>query len=434
MKRAEEGIHSILAIEALLQGRIGLDPTSVSPNLVARGVRVRMAALGLKDLEDYEARLRHSPAELQELVEEVVIPESWFFRDEQPYGMLGRYAGDWLRDPAHRPPLRILSLPCARGEEPFSIAMSLRDAGIDRARFQIDGVDVGARNLAFARRGRYSANAFRGTDLAFRARYFRAQGSEYLVDPSILGSVRWIQASILDPGLLAGEPRYDVIFCRNLLIYLTAEAKLRTLRVLDRLLAGDGILFVGHADHLGLASRPGQPGTPGFVSVGDPACFAYRKRTAPANGIPLVSGSVQVVDAPSTAEFSFAEIASALPNVPVQPTPPADLPEGPVPSLLEQAARLADSRRHDEAIRLIEAQLRAKGPNAPAFHLMGIISQAAGDRVKAERCFNKAVYLDPGHDEALLALALLAERRGDAMAASSFRRRAERAVAAKGVS
>ena len=81
--------------------------------------------------------------------------------------------------------------------------------------------------------------------------------------------------------------------------------------------------------------------------------------------------------------------------------------------LLDQAAELANRGRFDEADRGLRAAPPAEGPHAPAYYLLGMICQAAGDRRRAEDCFQKTVYLDPRHDEALLALALLAERRGD---------------------
>ena len=96
--------------------------------------------------------------------------------------------------------------------------------------------------------------------------------------------------------------------------------------------------------------------------------------------------------------------------------------------LLDQAAELANQGRFDEAIAACERHLRLKGFSPPAYYLMGMICQAAGNRARAEECFHKTVYLDPMHDEALLALALLAERRGDHDAAAGFRRRAERSV------
>ena len=124
-----------------------------------------MRELGLDDLAAYERRLSQSELELQELIEEVVVAESWFFRDERPFQWFRDYVRQrWLNDPS-RPPLRVLSLPCAGGEEPYSIAMTLLDLGLPARRFRIDAVDVSARRLAIARRGVYSANAFRGPDL-----------------------------------------------------------------------------------------------------------------------------------------------------------------------------------------------------------------------------------------------------------------------------
>lgn len=97
--------------------------------------------------------------------------------------------------------------------------------------------------------------------------------------------------------------------------------------------------------------------------------------------------------------------------------------------LLDHAAALANQGRFAEAVAVCQQHLRQQGLSAQAYCLMGMICQAAGDRGRAEDCFQKTVYLDPAHDEALLALALLAERRGDPVAAAGFRRRAERTIA-----
>ncbi len=100
-------------IETLLAKRIGLDPVSVGSQLIVRAARLRMKELGLADLATYTDRLRQSESELQELVEQVVVSESWFFRDERPFQWLRDHVrARWMNNPA-RPPLRILSLPCA---------------------------------------------------------------------------------------------------------------------------------------------------------------------------------------------------------------------------------------------------------------------------------------------------------------------------------
>jgi chemotaxis protein methyltransferase WspC len=92
----------------------------------------------------------------------------------------------------------------------------------------------------------------------------------------------------------------------------------------------------------------------------------------------------------------------------------------------------ADQGRSADAAALCEQSLREAGPSAPAFFLLGMIRQSEGDATAAEALFQKTAYLDPQHDEALLALALIAERRGDSGAASGYRRRAARAHRRKG--
>ena len=221
----------------------------------------------------------NSEAEQQALIEEVIVPESWFFRDERPFRWLADHVrAGWIAAP-WRPPLLALSLPCAGGQEPYSIAITLRDAGLPARRFGIDAVDVGARMLEIARRGVYSANAFRGASDSPESRWtrhFRRQPQGYEIDPAIRSTVRFVQANVLDPALLAGSPPYDVVFCRNLLIYLDAPARARVLATLDRLMADDGVLFIGHADRLEASGMPSR-----FAAVGEPGCFAYRRAARP---------------------------------------------------------------------------------------------------------------------------------------------------------
>jgi chemotaxis protein methyltransferase WspC len=450
-------------IERLLARRIGLDPVAMGPHLVVRAARRRMAALGLDDLGDYVSRVLQSESELQELIEEVVVPESWFFRDDRPFRWLAEYVRQrWVGDPARRA-MRILSLPCAGGEEPYSIAMTLKDVGLPARRFHIDAADVSARRLAVAQRGLYSANAFRGSELGSRAQFFRAHGGDYEVDPAIRAMVRFFQASALDPALLAASPPYDIVFCRNLLIYLDAPARGRLLATLDRLLADDGHLFIGHADRLDISGEPAR-----FSPAGEPGNFVYRKArgqgAASSDGPvdqtpaadreltrPAQPSTVGLVAAPDTRLASGRQSAAAESRHPVRHASPAGadpLTEGrsepnldrtPAGSstsslsssdLLVHAADLANQGRHAEAIAMCERHLRQRGPGPSAYYLMGMICQAAGDRHRAEECFHKTAYLDPKHDEALLALALLAEHRGDRQAAAGFRRRASKRASA----
>src|SRR2546421_6202395 len=116
-------------IEVLLREAIGLDAASIGSGLIDRTVRLRMKNLGLKQVEEYRKALAASRAEWNELIEAIVVTETWFFRDREPFAALVRLVRDeWL--PAHpTAPLRLLSLPCSSGEEPYSLAMALLAAG-----------------------------------------------------------------------------------------------------------------------------------------------------------------------------------------------------------------------------------------------------------------------------------------------------------------
>jgi chemotaxis protein methyltransferase WspC len=410
-------------IELVLAEQLGLEAESVGPNLIRRGVMLRMEELGLQDLNDYLSVMINADAEVQALVEEVVVSESWFFRDLDPFRFLQRHVqSHWLPNPA-RQPLRVLSIPCAAGEEPYSIVIALREIGLPGARMHVDGVDVSSRRIELARRGIYSENAFRGVNQTLRDRYFRKIGQGFEVDPTVRAHVRFLRGNILDPELLVHQPPYDVIFCRNLLIYLNNAARLAVVTALDRLMAVDGLLILGHADRLG----DGGPGSH-FVMTGEASAFAYgRKASSATTRCEVPKRRKTLAKEVATSTRPAEQPQSAGPKAPAGECAPAS-----AASLLERAAESANRGRSNEAIALCQEAISRQGPSAGAYFLMGVIYQSTGNRSKGDESFQKAVYLDPAHDEALLALALSAEQRGDAAAAAGFRRRAERAIGRRG--
>ncbi len=114
-----------------LQERIGLDVDSVGAPMVERALQQRCAACQANDLDDYWLRLQQSVDEQQALIEAVIVPETWFFRYPESFTALVGLAHKRLAELAGARPLRILSLPCSTGEEPYSIAMALLDGGMD---------------------------------------------------------------------------------------------------------------------------------------------------------------------------------------------------------------------------------------------------------------------------------------------------------------
>ncbi|MDE2506925.1 MAG: methyltransferase domain-containing protein [Planctomycetota bacterium] len=406
------------SVENLLARTIGIDPERIGRARIARAATDEAARLGAVDLADYAARLVRARPLLDRLIERVVVHESWFFRDEGPFATLRAWAEAHRRDPDR---LRILSAPCADGEEPYSIAITLLEAGVDPARFEVVGLELSDPALARARRARFESGSMRGLDPAIVARWFDRELDAFSLKPAVRAHVRFERGNLIEPDCLRDEPRFDVIFCRNLLIYLHDDARRRAVAQLDRLLKPDGLLFVGHADPFNDVAAI-------FESVGDPASFAYRR----ARPVPKAAQAAAVLKpaAPTLATF-FAAIPRARTDV--EP-PRADLP-APAPvaraaavsTAFAEVEQLMNAGRIVAARQACEAYLRANPASAPGFHLSGTIHLAAGDDNAAEAMFAKAVYLDPRHDEALLSLALLAERRGDRAASESYRRRARKA-------
>lgn len=401
----------------LLRERMGLDPQSVGVTTVDRAVRLRMSTTGVQNADDYWDRLQQSGEELQELIEAVVVPETWFFRDPQVFSTLAQViTQDWLpRHSASR--LRVLSVPCSTGEEPYSIVMALLDAGLCRDQIRVDAIDISTRALARAKAASYGANSFRGHDLGFRDRYFTRTGNSYSLPSWMAEMVNFRQANLLaPPGFPSPEP-YDVIFCRNLLIYFDRPTQEQALKTLGNGLASDGFLFVGAAEAFLTSSA-------GFAQVNKATSFTFRKAAVP----------------PSVARFGVSaptlppvrKVTLPLPGrltsqpriaVPERPSKPA---VATAPASLQEARQLADAGQITKVRECCEGHLQQHGPSPEAYYLLGLVSDTSGDQTEAARNYRKAVYLDPHHAEALLHLALIVEADGDIDAARRLRLRAQR--------
>ena len=255
-------------IERLLRAETGLDAALIGSAVLDRIVRRRLKLLGLSGLPEFLRRLENSPAELKELIESVVVKETWFFRDREPFHAFARIAREWL---AQHPTgtLRALSLPCATGEEPYSMVMALLDAQVPPNRFEIDAADISTDALARAREAVYRKNSFRGADLSFRNRYFQSTHAGYTLHPQVRERVRFHHANLLGEAFTHRQSLYDIVFCRNLLIYFDRAAQAKALTQLAGLLTPHGWLFVGPAE-MPLATANG------FVGAKLPMAFACR--------------------------------------------------------------------------------------------------------------------------------------------------------------
>lgn len=396
-----------------LQNRIGVDPLSLGSNLLANLVAKRMRVLGMTDPRRYAAHLQDSAEELTALIEDVLVPETWFFRGGKVFSFLAEHVRRAIQSAPSGLTFRILSAPCSSGEEPYSMAIALLEADIPRERWTVEGIDLSERSMERARQGVYRESSFRETPAFLRDEYFHERPGGWELDPAVRGRVRFQQGNLLDPGLLAGAAPFNLIFCRNLLIYLHAEARRKVFANLERLLAPQGILCMGHAEPLNLLD-------PQFHTTGPAAYFLFERGRKQDQSRPL----------PSIPARKQPRIGRPTPRRQRPPSLAVVQSTAVAPAdLLRQARREADAGLLDKALQTCQAHLAAAEPSADAYSLLGVIHQARRERSKAVACFRQALYLDPVHEEALLHLLLLYQESGNEAAALRLRRHLERKTA-----
>ncbi|WP_219136469.1 protein-glutamate O-methyltransferase CheR [Janthinobacterium sp. UMAB-60] len=402
-----------MTAQTLLRRATGL---SVSKAVAERAVGQRMEQTGFSDSEAYLRAL--TPAEMTQLIELVVVPESWLFRDPQAfYATVELVQERWARGRA----TRILSIPCAGGEEPYSMAMALRDGGVPKQAFSIDAYDLSPGCIERAQAGIYGRNAFRAQDVAFRERYFThvADDAYRLID-ALREQVTFRQGNLLQFDTATYSRHYDVIFCRNLLIYFDKPTTRAAIANLSALLADDGMLLAGYAEVPSFCQN-------GFATLQFRQAFALKKEATPPAAViqvaalpPPTRALRSVPPAPRPAPARAAPAPAARPRpVPVQaPQPPADL--------LAEARLLADRGQLREAGEKCHAHLARVPEAAEAYFMLGMINELAGKMDLADDYWRRCIYLQPDHYEALCHLSLLAERNGNHTAATTLKARAAR--------
>ena len=413
-------------IVQLLKEVLGLDVASIGRPAVERAVRGRMTVCVMTEERAYREHVRSSRTELQALIEAVVVPETWFFRDREAFVVLARTAIDdrWAQRDR---PASVLSVPSSTGEEPYSIAMALLDAGLAADAFHVDAIDVSHVAIARATAARYGKNSFRGRDLEYRDRHFQAENGGYRVTERVRNQVTFRQGNLFSLDGRGESRVYDAIFCRNLMIYFDRATQDRAVVTLSRRLAPKGLLFVAPSETAIVLNHA-------FKSVKVPLAFAFRsagpegssRQSARTVSIPWAS------TAPAPRQSSAAprtvRATSESPAVTVVAVTRAENAAG----LLDEAAEFANAGHLIEAANRCDAHLKRFGPSARAFHLLGMVRDAAGAPADAAVWYRKALYLDPHHQEALLHLALVVEQLGEYPEGRRLRARAARVTPASG--
>ncbi len=398
----------------------------------------------------YYSRLTTSEAredELRELLNLLTVNHTYFFRNEAQFKALKesilpeiiqnklherrktlnhslRSGSGQTNDEQLKPALRIWSAGCSTGEEAYTIAMIIKDVIADTENWQIEilATDVSNDALERARNGTYGANAMRLVDADHLGRYFSetrrpGQAARFTVNDEIKKMVKFSYFNLMEDEYPGG---FDIVFCRNVVIYFELETTMRVMTKIAHSLNDKGYLFIGYSESLQFISEEFK-----MVSVEDAIFYVKTKDREPIRRFerlqerPAPARSLEEV----LAEMSKAEIKAEREESGITAKKSPKLQE-----TLAEAMKFMYAKQYDKALSLVE-EAKAIDKNAaevyylaaeiqtnmgkieearedlktaldknmlfaPAHYMLGSLSLAEGDGPAAEKNFRKAIYLD----------------------------------------
>jgi len=441
---------------SLILSRLGLQFEDSKLGFLGEVIQQRLSDTGRR-VDDYLGTLEDDTSldELALLAKELTVPETYFFRNYDHFRVVTEVVlPACMRAKAHSRSLNILSAGCASGEEAYSLAMTIFSILPDPSwTVSIRAVDINPTALKKARRARYSSWAFRETSPELQQKWFRPDGRELVVDERVRKAVTFEERNLAadDPDFWRPHS-YDVIFCRNVMMYFSPEQAQRLVARISHALMPRGYFFLGHAETLrGLsddfhlrhthgafyyerrdASEPKRSPTPA-PAVNDLHAAAPAFDPPPATDwIHTIQRASERVQALSNEPRRRLGSAQALPRHAPDTTPVFALLHGDrfadalayvreMPKeagndpdiLLLEAMLLAHASKTGEAEQVCRRLLQIEELNASAHHVLALCREAAADIDGAMEQDRIAVYLDPTFAMPHLHMGLMARRTGN---------------------
>lgn len=241
-------------VAALLYSWTGMIFRENKHYYIERRVAERVHRTGMRNVEAYLDVLRSSPAERQQLINVCTIKETYFYREDyQLTALSNELLGQVIKHRRPGDPIRLWSLPCSTGEEAYSIAIWLLENWrlVDAYNIEIVGSDIDTGAIERAKAGRYSPRSLSRLPARLIERYFEAEhGQQRRIIEDLRESVQFTAVNIVERDSVMAHPRFDVILCRNLLIYFDEASRLRAAANLFEALNPGGFLCLGHSESM----------------------------------------------------------------------------------------------------------------------------------------------------------------------------------------
>jgi len=248
------GAEEIARFCEYLYRRTGLSYDDSKRLYIERRIADRMESVGVRSFAEYLALIRAGGSEAEQLINSFTVNETYFYREENQLRCLSRSLLPEIvskRGPGDL--VRIWSVPCSTGEEPYSIAIWLLEnwALVDAYHIEIIGSDIDTRVLRDARAGEYGVRALSRLPADVVERYFAPErGGMRQVLQDIRESVTLTQVNLMDAAATAAAGGFDIIFCRNVLIYFDDVSRLTASHNLFECLNPGGFICLGHSESM----------------------------------------------------------------------------------------------------------------------------------------------------------------------------------------
>jgi chemotaxis protein methyltransferase CheR len=416
--------------------RLGFSVHENNQEDVERLLRQRLQRTGCGSVEAYVERFADAAfatSELREIAQALTVAETYFFRHAEQFHAFAEVAlPERIRAKQATRHLNLLSAGCATGEEPYSLAAAMADFPELRGwEVRIWGIDVNARLLDEARAASYSAWALRSGSTQQRSRFFRPDGDRYVLDASLARAVRFEARNLLEDDPQFWQPDFfDVIFCRNVMIYFSSVAVRSVVDRLTRSLSPGGYLFLGPSETLRGISQE-------FHLRHTQGAFFYQRRlphesaelAAPmSDAVPRSASLAQApadrrnpgwVSAIAASSTRIAALADRSRRQWEHPDPgsaePAQVAVG---SGLEEVRGLVRQERFEDALLAIGALPGQAATDPDALLLQAVVLANRGDLAGAEEICQRLLARDELRPGAHYLLAFCQERRGDVLSAA----------------
>jgi chemotaxis protein methyltransferase WspC len=295
--------------------------------------------------------------------------------------------------------------------------MALKDIDYPLQLLAVDAVDISFVATDKAMKGIYGKSSFRGVEESIIKKYFTLDGEQFVLSEEIKKAVTFHNENLANPFFMQYKLPYDMIFCRNLIIYLDGKARETAINHIKRLLRPEGYLFSGHTEVMFYSSN-------GFRSVSHPKSFALYVESPKPEPVrrPVSRGSIErTVPLPPVVkrQFSTSKV-DVKRKVNDKPMPANSEFE------YEYIQELANRGELTTARRKCEELLQKDPTNKELICLMGEISLASGKIDEAENSFLRVLYLEPNHALALVHISLLYEQKGDQSKSILYKERLKR--------